>query len=304
MSSSSISNLPVEMLRMILRMLPPKGLKAVMLVCKLWKGMVDDPRLWTWAVVPVYSRLDLQRLQIHRLQFIEKIRLSQPGSDTWIQPEDLSTILSVIVDIPSITRFYGVESYNLGSVDPSLLGRALAKLDVLRPLHLSNISTAQYEHIFTAIAQKESPMKELTVVLGLVLTEVSPTLFALATSNVKELRLSHCSGPQMLALFQKIAETDRPLAKLGLSCCRIINIDADLVGKAFNKLEAVKIDGCRYGWVSDELVTATLRGVLEDESKLKKLILNDVPSNFATELDEELLRQAEKKVSWKMLVKD
>jgi len=303
MSSSSISNLPVEMLRMILRMLPPKGLKAVMLVCKLWKGMVDDPRLWTWAVVPVYSRLDLQRLQIHRLQFIEKIRLSQPGSDNRIKPEDLSTVLNVIVNIPSIRRLYGVESYNLGSVEPSLLGSALAKLDVLRPLHHSNVSTAQYEHIFTAIAQKESPMKELTVV-GFVMTEVSPTLFASAASSVRELRLSHCSGDQMLALLQEIAETDRPLAKLGLTCCRINYIDPDLVGKAFNKLESVKIGLCKYGWVSDELVTATLRGVLEDESKLKKLILNDVPSNFATELDEELLRQAEKKVSWKMLVKD
>jgi len=303
MSSTSISNLPVEMLGRILRMLPPKSLKTVMLVCKLWKGMVDDPRLWTWAVVPVYSRLDLHRLQINRLQLIDKIRLSRPGSRNRIQPEDLSTVLKVIVDIPSITMFYGIESYNLGSVEPSLLARALAKLDVLRPLHLSNISTAQYEHIFTAIAHRETPMNELTVV-GFELTELSPTLFASAASSVKELRLFHCSGDKMLALLQEIAETERPLVKLEIDSCRIKNIDPNLVGKALNKLEEVNIEGCKHGWVSHELLTATLRGVLENQSKLKKFMLNDVYSSFPTELDEELLRQAAKKISWKLVVKD
>jgi len=301
MSSTSISELPEEMLRMILRMLPPSGLKAVMLVCKQWKSHVDDPKLWTWSVVSVNTRKDLKKLQIHRLQLIQNIRLCRSGSDNtidgiWNQPEDLTSLLQVVLDTPSITMLYGIESYNFGSVEPSLLGSALGKLDVLKPLHLfGNLSTSQVEHLFTAIAKRESPMKELTVV-GWFMTELSPTLFASAVSNVKKLKLAGFSTDQMLALVQEVAENERPLAKLDLSCCRIINIDPDLVGKALNKLEAVTFASCRYGWVSHELVTATLRGVLGDGSKLKKLMLNDISSSFAKGLDRELLEQTLKKI--------
>ena len=100
----------------------------------------------------------------------------------------------------------------------------------------------------------------------------------------------------MLALLQEIVENERPLVKLGLSCCHMNNIDPDLVGKALNKLEAVTFGSCRFGWVSPELATATLRGVLEDGSKLKKLMLNDISSSYARGLDEELLRQTAKKI--------
>jgi hypothetical protein len=181
------------------------------------------------------------------------------------------------------------------SVEPALLGRALGKLDVLKPLHLSNLSTPQFEHIFTAIANRENPMKEFTVV-GISMTELSPILFASAVSNVKELKLACCSTDQMLALLQEIVENERPLVKLGLSCCHMNNIDPDLVGKALNKLEEVTFGSCRFGWISHELVTATLRGVLEDGSNLKKLMLNDISSSYARGLDEELLRQTAKKI--------
>jgi len=280
-------------------MLPPSGLKAVMLVCEQWKGMVDDPKLWTWSVVSVNSGLDLQKLQIRRLKFIKNIRLSRPGSfdkdGIWNQPEDLTNLLQVVLDIPSITMLYGIESYDLGSVEPSLLGSALGKLDVLKPLHLANISTPQYEHLFTTIAQKESPVKELTVI-GFTLGELSPTLVASAVSNVKELKLACCSGEQMLALLQEIAENERPLTKLHLSCCHMNYIDPDLVGKALNKLEEVTFASCVSGWVSQELATAILRGVLEEGSKLKKLMLKDISTSYARELDEELLRKTYKKI--------
>jgi len=282
-------------------MLPPNGLKAVMLVCKLWKGLVDDPKLWTWSVLSVNCILDLQKLQIHRLQLIKNIRVSPPGSyntiaGVWKNPSNLTSLLKVMGDIPSITMLHGIESYDLGSVEPSLLGSALGKLDVLKPLHLyGNLSSVQFEHLFTAITNRESPMKELTVV-GWFLTELSPTLFASAVSNVKELKLAGFSTNQMLALLQEVVENERPLAKLHLNCCRIINIDPDLVGKALNKLEAVTFASCKVGWVSLELVTATLRGVLDDESKLKQLMLNDISCSFAKGLDKELMRKAARKI--------
>ena len=163
---------------------------------------------------------------------------------------------------------------------------------------LSNLSTAQFEHLFTAIAQKESPMKEL-IVVGFCVTDLSPALFASAVSNVKELKLSFCSEDHMLALLQEIVENERSLTKLDLSGCCMNYIDPGLVGKALNKLEAVTFEGCKFGWFSHDLVTATLRGVFEDESRLKQLVLNDISSSFLRGLDVELLRQAAKKIGIK-----
>jgi len=292
----NISELPEEMLRRILGLLAPGDLKTAMLVCKLWKSLVEDPKLWTWAVVSVNTRLDLQKLKIHRLQHIQSIRLP-PSVDIksiWDPPEDMTEIFQVVLDIPSITLVDGIEKYDLGSIEPWLLGQVLGKLDVLKLNAHGNLSSVQLEHIFTTIAGNESPMKELFVV-ALWVDDLGPTLFASAGSNVRKLELSVCDEAQMLALLQNIVDSERPLEKLHLHSCLMDNVDPDLVGKAFNKLEEVVIDKCKYGWIKHEQITATLRGVLEEESKLKKLMLNDIGS-YATGIDKELLSQAFKKI--------
>ena len=100
----------------------------------------------------------------------------------------------------------------------------------------------------------------------------------------------------MLAFLQEIVENERPLAKLAMIGCHMDNISPDLVGKAFNKLEEVTIGGIRYGWVSHEQATATLRGVQDDKSKLKKLMLSEISSSYVRGLDKGLLRQIAKKI--------
>jgi len=296
MSSTSLSELPEEMLRKILRLLPPNDLKTAMLVSKLWKSMVEDPKLWTWAVVSVNTSLDLYKLKIHRLKLIQSIRLppSDHNNSVW-KPENLTKLFQVVVDIPSISMIHGIETYNLGSMEPGLLGQVLGKLDVLELNSIANgkkLSVVQFGHILTTIAARKSPMKELLVV-GL--WEADPTVFASAVSNVKKLELNSCTVSQMLALLQEIVENERPLAKLHLNLCDMSSIDPDLVGKAFNKLDEVVVYHCRYGWVSHEQLTATFRGVLEGDSKLKNLMLNNI-SDYAKGIDVELLRQTCKKI--------
>ena len=41
--------LPIEVLYRVFKMLPPKDLKNVMLVCKSWHEAADTPTLWTWV---------------------------------------------------------------------------------------------------------------------------------------------------------------------------------------------------------------------------------------------------------------
>ena len=62
---TTITNLPFEVLSQIIRMLPPEDLKTVMLVCKAWKKMTEDPKLWTWLVVSISTIRDLKNCETH-----------------------------------------------------------------------------------------------------------------------------------------------------------------------------------------------------------------------------------------------
>ena len=54
-------SLPPELLYQILRLLAPGCLKSAMLVCRLWREVGEDSRLWSWAYVRV-TREDLSGL--------------------------------------------------------------------------------------------------------------------------------------------------------------------------------------------------------------------------------------------------
>ena len=57
----------------IFHLLPHEDLKKVMMVCKVWKDMVEDQTLWTWLEVKLNSKEDFQKLGIQRLLLIETI---------------------------------------------------------------------------------------------------------------------------------------------------------------------------------------------------------------------------------------
>ena len=44
--------LPAEMLERVFHLLPPRDLKAVVLVCRWWREVGEAPWLWAWVVVP------------------------------------------------------------------------------------------------------------------------------------------------------------------------------------------------------------------------------------------------------------
>ena len=61
MSQTGITKLPEEMLVKIFSLLPPQDMKSVILVCKSWRGIGEDPTLWAWSVVEVNSREDFHK---------------------------------------------------------------------------------------------------------------------------------------------------------------------------------------------------------------------------------------------------
>jgi hypothetical protein len=95
----------------------------VMLVCKKWKDIAEDPRLWTWSVVTVINSPDLEKLEIHRLQLIQNIRLrpSHHPKSFWYRPEDLRLLFQALLEVPSIKKIASIETYDLSSLEPHLL---------------------------------------------------------------------------------------------------------------------------------------------------------------------------------------
>jgi len=294
--STTISNLPCEVLSHIIRLLPHEDLKTVMLVSKAWKEMVDDPKLWTWLVVNISTISDLKKLEFPRLEQVQTLRMrpSDHSELGWRQPDNLKKLLQSLLAFPSIKKIYQMENFHFGSVEPALLASLFGNLDELDMIFSNSFSKAQIEHVFSAIAEKANPMKKLSVT-GVDVALLSPVVLAAAATNVKELELYDWSEDQMKALLRGIIDKEGPLSKLEI-CCNIRdvhNIDPDLVGSALNKVEdVVVVDG-----LSLELVTAVLKGVVDVEgtSKLKRLWLK-MSHNHGKSLDGELVSQAEQKI--------
>jgi hypothetical protein len=242
----------------------------------------EDPRIWTWSVLSVTTRQDLHMLKTPRLQRIQNIRfrpLRPPYETIWRHPEDLLELFKAIQATPSIKNIFGIETYELRSLKPTLLASVLSKLDFLKLSHfifIGKLSMTQLEHIYTTIAEKETPMKDLTV-CGLWAAELRPSLFA--------------------SLLLQIVKNKRPLAELNLLMW-IDEIDPVLVGKALIRLEKVTVSKCneKSRWISHDQITAILRGVMEAESKIKTLLLKDMTIDYLKGVDRQLLKQATQKI--------
>jgi len=331
-SPTHISVLPNEVVYKILQDLPPQEVKSAVLVCKSLREMAEEPRFWTWAVVRVNTKDDLQKLKIPRLQMLQEIDVTQ-GSHcgttdefTWIKEKGLADLFQVIGEIQTIRRIRGLEyCKGIQGIEPDLAVSILNSLEHLRLCHgrenddevddedegenvkitRLNLTNEQLELLFKAIAEKTN-LKYLQLsgqAMEAEDLEERPTfnrLFAAAVSNVKEVVLREyfkvdITNGQFEALFAIIAAEDRPIRKLTCLSDYISPMgdrDPDMLCKAFNKLEEVTIGG---GCCGDQ-VEAILRGLLEGESRLKRLLLEYVDARMIQNLDQNLIGRAKEKI--------
>ena len=215
---------------------------------------------------------------------------------------------------------------SIGSIEPDLVVSVLNSLEELflcydgiedwdeieegwKEMHL-RLTIAQLELLFTAVAEKTN-LKFLEV-SGQDTEEISPQLFAAAVSNVEEVKFQNkyvdvrdedikvedITDEQFEALYSIIAAEDRPIRKL--TTIEYIDdesaIDPDLLSRAYNRLEEVTTESCWFDWGSDEQVTAILRGLVEGESRLKRLKMNIFDPKDVQNLDQNLVRRAKEKI--------
>jgi len=320
-SQTHISDLPNEVLLSILQYLHPQEMKSAVLVCKSLSEMGGEPKFWTWAVVTVSTKDDLQKLKVPRLQMVREINVTSNEVEcTWIKEEGLADLFHVIAEIPTVRKIRGLEfCKGINDIKPDLVVSILNSLEHLKLCYSFfpeeddegeeeletqqlNLTTEQLELLFTAVAEKTN-LKFLQM-SGQAMDVVSPAfnpVFATALSNVEEVVLKEgfkedITSKQYEALYTIIATEDRPIRKLKCLSNYIYPIpemDPKLLSKAFNRLEEVTV----LAMPDEEELTAILRGLLKGESRLKKLMFKDLNSEMVEKYpDQNLVSRAKEKI--------
>jgi len=320
-SLTHISALPSEVMFMILRYLPPQELKSAVLVCKALREMGEKPRLWTWAVITVKTKDDFLKLKLPRLQMVREIDVSEGshcgcGAEVQCTCTGLAELFQVINEIPTVRRIRGLEfCRGIDNIEVDLVVSVLNRLEelylcyggdyeegVMRMQLKLNID--QLVYLLDAVAKKTN-LKFLEFSGQDTEFIMTPKTVALALSNVEEVRMKNeyvgiaedIPDEQFEALYSMIAVEDRPMRKFTtidyIDDESNHHIDPELLSRACNRLDEVIIVGSSWPDMDIEYVTAILKGLVEEESRLKRLKMNI--SVILDDLDQDLVRRAEER---------
>jgi len=137
-SQTHISVLPNEVAVSILQHLAPQEIKSAVLVCKSLREMGEKPGFWTWAVVVVNTKDDLEKFKSPRLQLVQEIDVTQGRractkvQRQWIKEEGLADLFRVIAEIPTVKRIRGLEfCKGITGIEPDLVISVLNSLEEL-----------------------------------------------------------------------------------------------------------------------------------------------------------------------------
>ena len=269
-------------LELVFRLLPLRDLKNVVLVCHLWREVGEAPGFWAWGVIRMKRsgcRPNIEeRLNCRRLRAVREIRVigGVKVTDEAIQAMASHSGLKVV----------GMGNVNLSLVDPSLLARAVVRLEQVN-MYGAKLTEQQVEEIFTAISEKNGGMKKL--VLGSNnLSAVGPGLVVSAVKQVEELNVekTQLTRKQAEAILIAISEGICELKKLDISNNDFSTVSPWLLASALNRLEEVVISDDTQ--LTKEQVEAILtKSCLK--TSLKKLQIAKV---WADILDGELVARA------------
>merc|ERR1719341_1880342 len=114
----------------------------------------EDPSLWTWTVVSIKNREEIQKLKIRRLQRVQKIKVRAcrhhgffRSVKCYWKAEDLEELFQEVLQIPSVNRIDGLDCTSLSGIEPHLLAKVFDRLDELKIHH------EQEENVFLALAE-------------------------------------------------------------------------------------------------------------------------------------------------------
>ena len=127
-SRTQLSELPVEILLLIIKCLPHKDLLSVVLVSQLWRVLGENPMLWkefTLCIRREHVRRIEEVLAIKRLKHLKKIRLNKLCLNN---ATDNATVFNVIALKESVKELV-IRGSDLSKVSPDVIGICLNNMN-------------------------------------------------------------------------------------------------------------------------------------------------------------------------------
>jgi len=274
--------LPAEMLERVFHLLPPRDLKAVVLVCRWWREVGEAPALWVWVMLQA-SWKNIQSmaeaLGSRRLQGVRRLEVEDMAgrSNVEVELEVPGELLQAVIRHPGLRELD--LAANLAMLEPELLAQAVTRLE---EVGLGKLTSQQVSAICTAV----TPNSQLRV-LGLScdnLSIVDAELLAQAVTHLEEVDIDQLTPQKVTAICTAITDNSQ-LKSWNLSYTDLSSIRTDLLAEAVTQLEEANL---AYTDLTSEQVE-TIFAALDKPSQLRILQMS---GNNLSSVDPEVLAQA------------
>lgn len=266
----NVTELPSEMILEIFEKLNPRELKMAVLVCKKWRSIGENPRLWSWCILSLSSLTDSAKLEVRRTSNVEKICVEKCHS------QELNNMLKTLVKLPKLRILLGLAYRNLSLVEPRLLARIINKVEEAEWCFNTRIRPEQAQLVLQYMSKKTN-LKSLQMINNYV-SNVQPEILGLAVNNLEKLWIANApNGPtftpeQINAVFETMEEKTK-LKELIIRDINIAHVEPTTLASALNKVEEVMIWTTFSHADITVLQVQSLFNTLCEQTQLKRLLL-------------------------------
>ena len=197
MKMCDMSVMPTEVMLRIFRMLSNQELSKVVLVCRRWRAVGEDPSLWTWDRIIVSSYYDVKMLGIKRLQHAQEIIVK----GVW-GSKQLVKLFQAVARLQNIS-YLCMPRVNLSSLEPELLVTAAIKVEELIMFNCQ-ITSRQAVAMFEGFSDSS---KLATLAIGtnnLSLIDKDTLATVINSCNVVYMTETQLTGKQVTCLEQHL----------------------------------------------------------------------------------------------------
>merc|ERR1719319_738619 len=265
---------------MVFHLLPPRDLKAVVLVCRWWREVGEAPALWVWVCIRVKGEnhgyikefLDSRRLHaVRRIEVREEMEVSEE-------------LLQAVVRRPGLKEMR-VQSTDLSAVDPELLAQAVTQLEEV--VH-TRLTPQQVTAICTAMTGN-SPLKAL----GLTdnnLSSVDANILAQAVTQLEEVDLVNTDlTPQQVEAIFAALDTSCKMKILKIQNNNLSSVDPDVLARGVNKLKEVDL-------VDTDLTPQQVEAIFAALDTSCKMKILKIQNNNLSSVDPDVLARVTNKL--------
>ena len=237
-----INTLPRELLLAIFRYLSYSDLKTVVLVCKLWMSVGDEPVLWKHFKLVVAGNSNTANIEDilsqKRFLCLEQLEYNGAGFGQGKKELDTETVNTIKKSNVSKLVMKNCDLTKLKAEDVCLLATNLRSLSMW---HIE--MTKSQLHVFFTILSHTRGLSELDIGYSyLDLTILSPDSFAsaLARRTSVNLGFTKLTNQQLSKLFERISKRTT-IRTLDVGYRDISSVDPDILRTAVSKLSNVNI---------------------------------------------------------------